>query len=107
MAETKGRTSTPTIPGNPLAKLVQARLRHFRGQALTTIRTVRDVATLMDVKPSTLNTYLNGRRRATPEFCDRLASVLGLETPTVQQAAEDTWGMRPAADAENSINLGQ
>ena len=91
--ETK-RKPAQTIPGNPLARAVQERLKIFRDQALTTIRTVRDVATLMEIQPSTLNTYLNGRRRATPEFCDRLAVVLGLETLQIIEAADATWAMR-------------
>lgn len=99
--EKKGRPSPPTIPGNPLMKLVQARLRHFRTQPLTTIRTVRDVATLMEVASSTLNTYLNGRRRATDAFCERLATVLGIESAPVQQAAAETWAMRAETHGES------
>lgn len=97
MAEKKRRPTAPAVPGNPLARLVKERLRHLRQQPLTTIRTVRDVAALLGVQESTLNTYLNGRRRATAEVCDRLAIVLGLETATVEAAATATDEMRAAA----------
>jgi addiction module HigA family antidote len=61
---------------------------------------VRDVASRLQVAPSTLNRILQGRSRVTPEMALRLSRCLGrsAESWLAMQAAHDLWQARQHLD---------
>ena len=67
----------------------------------------RELATKLDVAPSTLSRILNGSSRVTPDMALRLAKTLGRtpESWLAMQDSHDLWNARQSVDLSRVSKL--
>jgi len=95
---TSGLMHNPPHPGEFIREVYLHELR----------LSVRDVASKLQVAPSTLNRILQGRSRVSPEMALRLSRCLGrsAESWLAMQDAYDLWQARQRLDLSGLQPLG-